>query len=52
MTITPNASREDILLLEDFFDCARMDFDAVSAGVSVDVVDNVFWKYTGWANED
>jgi hypothetical protein len=52
MTITWNASCEDILLLEDFLDCAWMDFDSVSMGVFVGVVDGVFWKYTGWANED
>jgi hypothetical protein len=52
MTITRDASREDILLMEDFLECAQMHFDSISAGVSVDIVDEVFFKYTRYANED
>jgi hypothetical protein len=53
MTVTQNASRDDILLMEDFLDCAKIEFDAIpAAGVAVSVVDEMFSKYVGYAAED
>ncbi len=42
ITVLQNASCDDILLMKDFLDCAKIEFDAIPAGVGVSVVDTMF----------
>ena len=49
MTVLHPASWHDVIFMEDFFEDALEDFDRICEGVSVSVVDVVFYRWQGWA---
>ena len=49
MTVLHPASWHDVIFMEDFLEDAREDFDRICEGVSVSVVDVVFYRWQGWA---
>ena len=49
MTVLHPASWHDVIFMEDFLEDALEDFDRICEGVSVSVVDVVFYRWQGWA---
>ena len=49
MTVLYPASWHDVIFMEDFLEDALEDFDRICEGVSVSVVDVVFYRWQGWA---
>ena len=49
MTVLQPASWHDVIFMEDFLEDAQEDFDRICEGVSVAVVDVVFYRWQGWA---
>ncbi len=51
MTVLQPASWHDVLFLEDFLECASAAFNTIPVGVSVSVVDAMFRRWVGFAEE-